>query len=80
MFFENAQGKTRKIVLSYDCPLDIAISYFFVKNNDPLILKLILSGEKQYIFIYNENKISIDDITPIGKYFRYNDNPRVLIK
>ena len=67
------------ITLNYDCPLGIALSFFFIKYNDPLFLQKIFSEEIKYTFSYNAEFISIKDKTPIGEIFRGIDNPNIIV-
>ena len=35
--------------------------------------------KKKYVFIYNANEMHIEDETPIGEFFKHNDNPVVKV-
>ena len=79
LLFRSSMGDSLNIALSEDCPLGIAISYFFIKNDNPRLLNSILSGKIQYIFLFNANKLDIQNETPIGEYFENMSNPTIRV-
>ena len=79
LLFKILMGDCHNLILSEYCPLGIAISYFFIKNDNPRLLNSILSGKIQYIFLFNANKLDIQNETPIGEYFENMSNPTIRV-
>ena len=68
LFFQ-FHGKKYSIVLSNDCPLSIAISYFLLKMSNPFILQKIISDIRALTFLYNALNLNVKDQSPIDKIF-----------
>ena len=70
-------GKTTKISLSEDCPLRMAIIYFLIKlKREELILK-VLDESLEIIFLYNSEKLIIDNTHIKDIFSFYSTNPTV---
>ena len=67
--FKDAKGLANSLVLSYDCPLGIAICYYLLKYQHPLDLMSIINNENKILFLFNETPLKIKDKTPIGTVF-----------
>ena len=78
LIFQTSKGDRRCLVLSEDCPLGIAISYFFIKYDNPRLLNSILNGRK-YSFLFNADKLIIKNETSIGEFFKYIHNPKIIV-
>ena len=67
--FFHFHGEIYSIVLSNDCPLSIAISYFLLKMSNPFILQKIISDIRALTFLYNALNLNVKDQSPIDKIF-----------
>ena len=67
--FKTNFGVANSLVLSYDCPLGIAICYYIMKYENPLYLLTILNNRDKIIFLYNNTKLKVKDKTPIEIIF-----------
>lgn len=67
LHFSEVRGKKILLFLSDDCPLDVAIDFYLIKQGDPFILQKFLNGDID--FLYNAQKLEITDKTPINKIF-----------
>ena len=77
--FTNYLGQKNVISLSDDCPLEMAIIYYFIKiKREGLILKSF-DGVEELVFLYNAQKLKILDRSPIKKIFEFNPNPSVTV-
>ena len=70
LFFD-FHGKTYSIVLSKDCPLSIAISYFLLRMSNPFILQKIINNIKALTFLFNASNLNVKDQSPIDKIFEH---------
>ncbi len=78
IFFVNNSGLKHIIYVSDDCPLEIAIIYYFIKiKREDLILKSFDKIE-ELDFLYNAQKLKILDRTPIKKIFD-SINPNITV-
>ena len=68
LFFD-FHGKIYSIVLSKDCPLSIAISYFLLRMSNPFILQKIINNIKALTFLFNASNLNVKDQSPIDKIF-----------
>ena len=74
----NYNGKTIKISLTEDCPLRMAIIYYFIKlKREALILK-VFDDKLELLFIYNGMKLIIDN-THIKDIFSHSLSPLVKV-
>jgi len=73
--FEVNQRMIFLICLSEDCPIDIAFIYFFMR-----IGRIIDRDNKNYVFFYKDNKMEIEDKTPIRDIFHGFPNPIVRVR
>ena len=73
LFFD-FHGKIYSIVLSKDCPLSIAISYFLLRMSNPFILQKIISDIRALTFLYNASNLNVKDQSPIDKIIFENIN------
>ena len=70
LFFD-FHGKIYSIVLSKDCPLSIAISYFLLRMSNPFILQKIINNIKALTFLFNASNLNVKDQSPIDKIFEH---------
>ena len=70
LFFD-FHGKIYSIVLSKDCPLSIAISYFLLRMSNPFILQKIISDIRALTFLFNASNLNVKDQSPIDKIFEH---------
>ena len=68
LFFD-FHGNIYSIVLSKDCPLSIAISYFLLRMSNPFILQKIINNIKALTFLFNTSSLNVKDQSPIDKIF-----------
>ena len=73
--FKNTQGISLTICLSEDCPIDIALIYYFMR-----IGRIMDRDSKKFRFFYNADKMKIEDKTPITNIFHGNINPIVIVQ
>ena len=76
--FFHFNGKIYSIVLSKDCPLSIAISYFLLRMSNPFILQKIISDIRALTFLFNASNLNVKDQSPIDKIFE-NINPVITV-
>ena len=57
------------IILSNDCPLSLAISYYLIKLNNPFFLEKMIKNGFSINFLYNASRLNIIEQTPIDKIF-----------
>ena len=70
----NFHGEIYSIVLSKDCTLSIAISYFLLRMSNPFILQKIISDIRALTFLYNASNLNVKDQSPIDKIIFENIN------
>ena len=70
LFFD-FHGKIYSIVLSKDCPLSIAISYFLLRMSNPFILQKIINNIEALTFLFNASNLNVKDQSPIDKIFEH---------
>ena len=77
--FTNYLGQKNVISLSDDCPLEMAIIYYFIKiKREGLILKSF-DGIEELVFLYNAQRLKILDRSPIKNILKFNHNPCVTV-
>ena len=64
------------LILSYDCPLYIAIYYYLLKMNDPFFIYEVINYKISFLF--NGSKLNIREETPIINIFK-NYEPVVTV-
>ena len=69
LFFE-FDGKTIPLVLSDDCPLNLAISYYLAKLQNPFIIQAMIENISNLIFVYNAKLLDIRQKTPLNELFK----------
>ena len=69
LFFQ-FNGKKYSLILSRDCPFNIAISYFFIKLNDPFVLQKAINNIDEFGFNYNTNRLNTKDQSPLAQIFK----------
>ena len=67
--FRDQNGTMNSVVLSYDCPLGIAICYYIIEYLELSYLMSEINREDRISFIYNGKSLKINDKTPIGTVF-----------
>ena len=75
--FMNENGSADSLVLSYDCPLGIALCYYILKFHHPLDLMSIINNENKMNFFFNDIHLKIKDKTPIQTVFNNTPWPQV---
>ena len=68
--FKDNKGFTQSVVLTYDCPLGIALTYYIIEYEDLSYLMSMINNEDKIIFLYDAVKLKIKDKTPIGQVFK----------
>ena len=69
LFFQ-FNGKKYSLILSRDCPFNIAISYFFIKLNNPFVLQKAINNIDEFGFNYNTNRLNTKDQSPLDQIFK----------
>ena len=77
LVFMNENGSADSLVLSYDCPLGIALCYYILKFHHPLDLMSIINNENKMNFLFNDIHLKIKDKTPIKTVFNNTPWPQV---
>ena len=67
------------VVLSGDCPFDIAINYYLIKNGNPFILKYAYTLYDKLAFLFNGKKLNIRDKRTLFEIFGSNIYPRITL-
>lgn len=75
--FMNENGSADSLVLSYDCPLGIALCYYILKFHHPLDLMSIINNENKMNFFFNDIHLKIKDKIPIQTVFNNTPWPQV---
>lgn len=78
IIFKDISGRVFNSALNDDCPLNIALMYYFIINGDPFQLILLINKKIQINFLYNANRFDYKDETPIGHIFK-TPNPTVQV-
>jgi len=79
IIFVNGDIK-RSISLSEDCPIGIALIYYYMKfGRINHIMTAIGGGKQEFSFLYNDKELKIGDKTPIKEIFLNDPNPQVKI-
>ena len=64
--------------LSEDCPIGIALIYYYMKfGKINHIMTAIGGGKQEFSFLYNDKELKIGDKTPIKEIF-LNDPVRII--
>ena len=66
----NFNGIKYGLILSQDCPLDIAIYHYLIELKDPFLLKEFANNGKKIDFIFNATRLNIKEETPLYKIFK----------
>ena len=66
----NFNGIKYGLILSQDCPLDIAIYHYLIELKDPFLLKVFANNGKKIDFIFNATRLNIKEETPLYKIFK----------
>ena len=76
--FRHENGITNIIPLSEDCPIRIALIYYYISLG--LMNFIMMEGfDKDILFLYNASQLKIEDKTPIKQIFN-GTNPLVRVK
>ena len=67
--FKDNAGNVFNSALSSDCPLNIALMYYFIMNGDPFQLISLINKKVQINFLFNAIPFDYNDETPIGNIF-----------
>ena len=78
LIFKDVLGRTLSLCLSYDCPLNIALTYYLLKRNNPIELFSLLIGELKLSFLSNST-LNFKDKTPLGEVFKWNPHPKIIV-
>ena len=77
---KNTNGITNVIPLSEDCPVRMAIIYYYMKlGKINHIATNFVVDKPEFIFIYNQKHLELGDKAPIGEIFKGNLNPLVTV-
>jgi len=80
IIFQNSEGIKNPISLSGDCPIGIALIYYYTMiGRLDLIMSFFCYNKEEIFFIFNENKIQIHDKTPINKFLNYLPSPIIKV-
>ena len=79
LVFNGNNGKLNSVVLSYDCPLGIAIIYYIMEYESLSYLISLINDEDIIAFLFNDIKLKIKDNTPIGTFFDETPWPNITV-
>ena len=74
ILFKDNQRKSFAICLSEDCPIEIALIYYFM-----MIGRIMDRENPKFAFLYNAEQLKANDKTPIMQFFQNNYNPQVTV-
>ena len=79
--FQTARGDNHNLAFSEDFPIGLAIVYYIITYENPILLLPLLYGMNSLnniIFTYNAKQLSVKDTNPISKIFN-NINPLIRV-
>ena len=79
LVFENSNDISYTISLSEDCPLHIAILYYYICLDDPYYSNFIFKSKEKLIFSYIAKNLKTQESTSIGKIFINNISPKNIV-
>ena len=80
LIFKNTNGTTNVICLSEDCPVRMALIYYYMKfGKINHIMTNFGGGNVDSLFLYNQKVLKVEDNTPIGEIFTDNPNPLIIV-
>ena len=75
--FKDNKGLTLSVVLTYDCPLGIALIYYIMEFKDPSYIMSMINNEDKIVFLFEGKSLKINDKTDISKVFKNAPWPTV---
>ena len=78
--FVNSEGIVHPLSLCGDCPIGIALIYYYIMiGRLDLIESIFCNHQEELYFIFNANKIKIHDKTPINQFLNYLPSPVIKV-
>ena len=77
LIFKTTNGYTRNILFDPDCPLNMAIAIYCLEFQIINFVKKV--NDKSLCFLFNAAVLRINDETPLKIFFRYSENPKILV-
>jgi len=75
--FKDNEGLTLSVVLTYDCPLGIALCYYIMEFKDLNYIMSMINNEDKITFLFEGTILKIKDKTSISKVFKNTPWPCV---
>ena len=75
--FKDNKGLTLSVVLTYDCPLGIALIYYIMEFKDLSYIMSMINNEDKIVFLFEGKSLKINDKTDISKVFKNAPWPTV---
>lgn len=75
--FKDNKGLTLSVVLTYDCPLGIALIYYIMEFKDLSYIMSMINNEDKIVFLFEGKSLKIKDKTDISKVFKNAPWPTV---
>ena len=75
--FKDNKGLTLSVVLTYDCPLGIALIYYIMEFKDLSYIMSMINNEDKIVFLFEGKGLKINDKTDISKVFKNAPWPTV---
>ncbi len=75
--FKDNKGLTLSVVLTYDCPLGIALIYYIMEFKDLSYIMSMINNEDKIVFLFEGKSLKINDKTDISKVFKNAPWPSV---
>ena len=79
LIFRNTNGTRNVICLSEDCPVSMALIYYYMKYGKINHIMTNFEGSKESLFLYNHKSLEVGDKTPIGEIFKGISNPQITV-
>ena len=75
--FKDNEGLSLSVVLTYDCPLGIALCYYIMEFKDLNYIMSMINNEDKITFLFEGTRLKIKDKTSISKVFKNTPWPCV---
>ena len=75
--FKDNEGLILSVVLTYDCPLGIALCYYIMEFKDLNYIMSMINNEDKITFLFEGTRLKIKDKTSISKVFKNTPWPCV---
>ena len=79
LIFKNANGTSNVICLSEDCPVSMALIYYYMNYGKINHIMTNFEGSKKSLFLYNQKSLEVGDKTPIGEIFKGSSNHHITV-